>query len=96
MPLSTAIYTGYHSRAKPLVHNTLWRGVLAIVLLVFFAGVGAAQVANPDWFVARSGMRKGGEMLTRWNRSWVRSAGLVETTAVTYILYEILCDMFRR
>jgi hypothetical protein len=79
-----------------MVHNTLWRAVLGIVVLLFFAGVGVAQVANPDWFVARSGMRKGGEMLTPWNQSGVRFAGLIETTAVTYILYEILCDMFRR
>jgi hypothetical protein len=79
-----------------MVHNTLWRGVLGIVVLVFFAGLGVAQVDNPDWFIARSGMRKGGEMLTRWNRSGVRFVGLIGTTVVIYILYQILCDMFSR
>ena len=49
--------------------------MLAAVVLVFFAAIGVAHVVYPDWFIKRSGVRKGGEMLTS-GIGWVfRSLG---------------------
>src|ERR1700730_13341566 len=40
------------------------QGLLVLVLLVF-ARVGVAHIINPDWFVNRSGVRKGGQLANR-------------------------------
>ena len=48
--------------------NILWKEVLGATFLILFAAVGVAHVINPDWFTKHSGIRKGGEMLTEWNR----------------------------
>ena len=72
-------------------HNTLWRVALAVAVLVFFAALGIAHVINPDWFIKRSGLRKGGELLTEWNRLGVQIAGAILTILAIWVLW----DMFR-
>jgi hypothetical protein len=62
-------------------------GLLLVLLLIFFAGIGIAHVINPDWFIKRSGVRKGGEMLQKWNRDSFRLLGAVFTVFAIYLLY---------
>jgi hypothetical protein len=65
------------------------RGLLVLVLLVF-ARVGVAHIINPDWFVNRSGVRKGGRLLTDWNRFGFQIAGGVFAAFAIYGLYVLL------
>ena len=72
--------------------HALWlllEGLLLVLVLIFFAGVGIAHVINPDWFIKRSGVRKGGEMLQKWNRDGFRLFGVVFTALVIYLLYAL-------
>ena len=68
------------------------RLALVIVLLVVFLALGVAHVINPDYFIARSGVRKGGELLTGWNRLGFRAAGAAFAVLAIYLLLEV----FRR
>jgi hypothetical protein len=34
------------------------RQIIAVLILLAFAGIGIAQVTNPDWFVRRSSVLK--------------------------------------
>ena len=75
--------------------RALWQllgGLLFVLVLITFAGIGIAHVINPDWFIKRSGVRKGGEVLGKWNRDSFRVVGVVFTVVAIYMLYEL----FRR
>jgi hypothetical protein len=67
-------------------------GLVVVLMLVAFAGVGIAHVFKPDYFMKRSGVRKGGEMLTEWNRLGFQIAGAIFAAVAIYMLYSI----FRR
>ena len=67
-------------------------GLVVVLMLVAFAGVGIAHVFKPDYFMKRSGVRKGGEMLTEWNRLGFQIAGSIFAAVAIYMLYSI----FRR
>ena len=41
-------------------HESPWKLMLLVTFLVFFACIGMAHAIIPDWFVKRSGVRKGG------------------------------------
>jgi len=45
---------------------------------------------DPDRFVRRSGMPKGGELLRTWNRDSMRLAGAVFTAGALYVLYLLI------
>jgi hypothetical protein len=63
------------------------KGLLVVVVLLAFVVVGIAHIVNPDYFTRRSGMRKGGEMLTEWNRMGTQMVGIIFTGVVIYLLY---------
>jgi hypothetical protein len=68
--------------------RALWQllgGLLFVLVLISFAGMGIAHVINPDWFIKRSGVRKGGEVLGKWNRDSFRVVGVVFTAVAIYI-----------
>jgi hypothetical protein len=65
---------------------------LLVLILLVFAMVGVAHIVKPDWFIKRSGVRKGGEMLTEYNRAGFQIAGAIFAAAAIYILY----SLFRR
>jgi hypothetical protein len=67
-------------------------GLVVVLMLVAFAGVGIAHIFKPDYFMKRSGVRKGGEVLTEWNRLGVQIAGAIFAAVAIYMLYSI----FRR
>jgi hypothetical protein len=58
------------------VLDTLRSG-FAIGVLLLFVAVGVTHVVDPDRFLRQSGIRKGGEMLTAFNRLQFRFAGAV-------------------
>jgi hypothetical protein len=63
---------------------------LGVAILVFFAVLGIAHVLNPGWFIKRSGLRKGGELLTEWNRIGVQFVGAILTIFAIWVLWSIL------
>jgi len=65
--------------------------LLVLVLLIFF-GIGVTHVFKPDWFVKRSGVRRGGEMLSEYNRAGFQIAGAIFAAVAIYMLY----SFFRR
>jgi hypothetical protein len=60
-------------------------------MLVAFAGIGIAHVFKPDYFIKRSGVRKG-EMLSESNRLGFQIAGAIFAAVAIYMLY----SFFRR
>jgi hypothetical protein len=74
--------------------NSPLKLTLAVVLLLVFAAIGIAHVVSPDWFIKRSGVRKGGEMLTEWNRLQFRIVGAIFAVAAGFVLYTLLSDSF--
>jgi hypothetical protein len=73
-------------------NNSAWKLMIGVVVLVFFAAVGVAHVVTPDWFIRRSGVRKGGEMLTDLNRLGFQFVGAVLACGSVYVLYVLLRD----
>lgn len=61
--------------------------VSVVVMLVAFAAIGIAHILKPDYFMRRSGPRRGGEMLTEWNRLGFQIAGAVFAGFAIYLLY---------
>jgi hypothetical protein len=84
---------------SPMVslHNdSFWKLAVGVVFLVLFACIGIAHLVSPDWFIERSGVRKGGEMLTEWNRLGFRAAGGIFAGGAVYILYLLSRDYAAR
>ena len=61
-----------------------------VFMLLAFVAIGVANVVHPDYFIARSGVRKGGELLTAWNRIGFRIAGAIFACSAAYMLLEFL------
>jgi hypothetical protein len=76
--------------------NGPWNLALAVIVLLFFFGIGVAHLIWPDYFMKRSGLRKGGEMLTGFNRMGVQVVGAVTAGATLYITYGILKNYFSK
>ncbi len=66
--------------------------LVVVLLLVVFAGIGIAHIFKPDWFIKRSDVRRGGEMLSEYNRARFQIAGAVFAAIAIYMLY----SLFRR
>ena len=71
---------------QALLHTTV------ALMLVAFAGIGIGHIFKPDYFMKRSGVRKGGELLTEWNRLGFQIAGAIFAGFAIYLLYVL----FRR
>ena len=61
--------------------------VIVVLVLLAFAGVGIAHIFKPDYFMKRSAVRRGGELLTEWNRLGFQIAGAVFAGFAIYLLY---------
>ena len=70
------------------MYDLLKAGVVVILLLSFF-GVGVAHIVKPDWFTKRSGIRKGGELLSEWNRVQFQIVGAIFAAFAAYLLYHL-------
>jgi hypothetical protein len=62
-------------------------GLLLVLVLLAFAGIGVAYIFKPDWFIKRSGVRRGGEMLSEYNRAGFQIAGAIFAAVAIYMLY---------
>ena len=65
---------------------------IVILMLLAFAGIGIAHIFRPDYFIKRSGVRRGGALLTEWNRLGFQIAGAIFAGFAVYLLYVV----FRR
>jgi hypothetical protein len=74
--------------------NSLLKLVLVVSVLLIFAAIGVAHVLNPDWFIKRSGVRKGRELLTDWNHLQFQILGAIIAAFAAYALYSLLSDYF--
>jgi hypothetical protein len=72
------------------MQNSVWKIGIVAVMLAVFAGIGVAHVVNPDPFIRRSGVLKGGELLTRSNRFQFRIVGALFAAFAIYLLYQLL------
>ena len=65
-----------------------WLKVAALIaVLVSFFCIGIGHVIKPDWFIKRSGVRKGGELLSEWNRLQFQIVGAIFAAFAAYLLY---------
>ena len=71
--------------------NSVWKEILGTAIFVFFAASGVAHVVYPGRFMKRW-HRKGGEMLTEWNRLGIQVFGAILAVFAIYALYDILRD----
>ena len=79
-----------------MYRNGPWNLALAVIVLLFFCGIGVAHLIRPDYWLKRSGLRKGGEMLTDLNRIGIQVVGAVTAGATMYITYDILKNYFSK
>ena len=66
--------------------QALLRAIVVLMLLAF-AGIGVAHIFRSDYFIKRSGVRRGGELLTEWNRLGFQIAGAIFAGFAIYLLY---------
>ena len=66
--------------------QALLRSIVVLMLLAF-AGIGIAHIFRPDYFIKRSGVRRGGALLTEWNRLGFQIAGAIFAGFAIYLLY---------
>lgn len=64
--------------------------IFVLLALVAMASVGIAHIVKPDWFVKRSGVRKGGTFLTEWSRLNFQLFGAIVAAGAIYLLYRLL------
>lgn len=76
--------------------DNAWKLSVGVIVLLFFLGVGVGHIIYPDYFLQRSAVRKGGEMLTDWNRGAFQLLGLIITLFAGSVLYELVSDLFRK
>jgi hypothetical protein len=69
---------------------------IGFLFLAFFFCMGIAHVVDPDRFLRRSGVRRGGEMLNGFNRFGFRVVGLVVALFALGILYDVGGDLLRK
>jgi hypothetical protein len=68
--------------------NTLWKEVMGVAVLIFFAALGVAHVLYPNRFLKP--WHRGGEMLTERNRSQIQIVGAILAGCAIYVLYSIV------
>jgi hypothetical protein len=79
---------------KFLRQESLLKFVLLVTLLLIFVAIGVAHILKPDWFIKRSGVRKGGAMLTEWTRLQFQIVGAIFAAFAVFLLYILLSDYF--
>jgi hypothetical protein len=74
------------------LHNgeNVWKLTLGVAIAAFFFCIGIAHVIFPDRFIKRSRVRKGGEMLTDFNRVGFQFAGIIFAAFGGFMLYVLL------
>ena len=73
----------------PVTHDNSWRTITAVAVMLFLTGLGIVQVIKPNRFM-NSYLRRGGELLTDWNRMGVQIAGAILAGASLWIIWDLL------
>ena len=76
--------------------ESTWKLGLGVLALILFMVLGIGHVLYLNYFLKRSGLRRGGEMLTDLNRTGVQFVGLIVTLFSGGVLFELLSDVFTR
>ena len=76
--------------------ESTWRLVVALLALAAFFCLGIAHLIYPERFYKRSGLRKGGRMLTALNLDGIRLIGLILAVVTAGIMYDIVKPLLRR
>jgi hypothetical protein len=76
--------------------TSVWKLILLLTILVGFAAIGIGCVINPNWGVKHFGqsLRRGGELLTEWNRLGIQFVGLAFGGFALYAIYVVLRECF--
>ena len=69
---------------------------LGAAIAAFFFCIGIGHVISPDRFLKRSSVRKGGEMLTDFNRTGFQIAGIAIAAFAGFMLYVLLRATFAK
>jgi hypothetical protein len=76
--------------------ESTWKLMFGLAIAGCFLCIGIAHVIFPDRFIKRSGVRKGGEMLTDFNRMGFQLVGIVFAAFGGFMLYVLLGDLFAK
>ena len=76
--------------------ESVWKLCLGVLVLLFFMGIGIGHMLYPDYFMKRTALRRGGEMLTDWNRTGCQFVGLMVTVFSGWVLYQLAHDLLSR
>jgi hypothetical protein len=80
------------------LHNgeNVWKLTLGLAIAAFFFCIGIAYVIFPDRFIKRSSVRKGGQMLTDFNRIGFLIAGSVIAAFGGFMIYVLVEAIFAK
>ena len=76
--------------------ESIWKLSIGVIILIFFFCLGIAHVIYPDRIIRRSGMRKGGEMLTEFNRTGVQIVGILISLFAGGVLYDLVSGLLAK
>ena len=76
--------------------TSAWKLILLLTILVGFAVIGIGCVINPNWGIKHFGqsLRRGGDLLTEWNRLGIQFVGLTFSGSALYLMYVVLRECF--
>ena len=76
--------------------TSVWKLIFILALLLGFAVIGFGCLIRPEWGIKHFGqsLRRGGELLTEWNRLGIAFAGLAFGIFSLYGMYIVLRDCF--
>jgi hypothetical protein len=84
--------------AMPAIHlhgENPWKLGLGFLVFGVVFRPGLAHVFRPGYFYRRSGIRKGGEMLTEFNLIGVQMVGLVVALFALGVMYDMVQGLLR-
>jgi hypothetical protein len=74
--------------------ESAWKLIFGLVVALFFFCMGVAHVIVPDYFIKRSAIRKGGELLTESNRIGFQIVGIVVALFGAVMIYPLAIALF--
>jgi hypothetical protein len=76
--------------------TSIWTLILTFAILAGFAVIGIGCVIKPDWGIKHfaQSWRRGGELLTEWNRLGIQFVGLAFGGFAAYLIYIVLRGCF--
>ena len=75
--------------------ESVWKLLIAAAVLLVLFCIGIGHALYPNHFLKRSGLRKGGEMLTEFNRMGFRFVGIIFAAFSGCLLYVIASDFIK-